>query len=135
MTEPGTSAVNDDLSAKLADMTTVQLKQELRKRKLKTAGLKGELVLRLLPFMQLEREHSETEQYDDIKNKNDEGVSRKQESSRESDISSSDEDEEPIAERRRNMTGRARENQLLTFKDVEESLDTFNGDDKVDVKG
>lgn len=133
MTEPSASAANDDLNAKLTDMTAAQLRQELKKRNLKTAGLKNELILRLLPFMQLEREHGETEQHGEVKNKNDEDASRKQEDSGESDTSLSDEDEEPIAEKRQNA-GRARGNQLLTFRDVEESLETFNGNDKVDVK-
>ncbi|EFN86065.1 hypothetical protein EAI_07947 [Harpegnathos saltator] len=100
MTEPGASALVDDLSTKLADMTTVQLKQELKKRKLKTAGLKNELVLRLLPFMQLEREHGETER-DNVQNKHDDNDARKrQEAINENDTGSSDEDEILVTERR-----------------------------------
>lgn len=128
MTEPGTSVPNDELKAKLTNMTTVEIKQELRRRKLKTAGLKNELILRLLPFLQLEREHGETGRGDDAQNKDDEDARRNREDDSEGD-SSNDEDES-VAEIRRGV----RRSQLLTFRDVEESLETFNGDDKVDVR-
>ncbi|KYN27494.1 hypothetical protein ALC57_03114 [Trachymyrmex cornetzi] len=96
MTEPGTSATNDELKTKLTNMTMVELKQELRKRKLKTTGLKNELILRLLPFKQLEFEHGETDD-DDINGEDDDtGAGKNQEDDSESD-SSSDEDE-PVAE-------------------------------------
>lgn len=117
---------NDDLQTKLTNMTTIQLKEKLKRRKLKTTSLKAELITRLLPFMQLEREHDETEQDEDEANESvreDEGA-----------IESNDEDEMPTVERRRNTTRNNQGNQLLTFRDVEESLETFNGDDKVDVK-
>ncbi|XP_067214172.1 SAFB-like transcription modulator [Linepithema humile] len=133
MAEPGSSAINDDLNAKLADMTTVQLKDELKRRKLKTTGLKNELILRLSAIMQIERDHGELEQHGNIKNKNDdEDTYRGQEDTSKSNTTSSDDDEEPI-ERRRNRTRNLQRNQLLTFRDVEESLETFSGDDKVDV--
>lgn len=62
MAEPGVGVEQiDELNIKLANMTMVQLKQELRKRKLKTVGLKNELILKLFSFMQLEREHGATE--------------------------------------------------------------------------
>jgi len=48
MTEPGT--MDNELSAKLVEMTMVQLKEELKKRRLKT-GLKNELILRLSAIM------------------------------------------------------------------------------------
>lgn len=60
-------------------MTMVEIKQELRRRKLKTAGLKNELILRLLPFLQLEREHGETGRGDDAQNKDDEDARRNRE--------------------------------------------------------
>jgi len=99
--EPGvtTSEANDDLTARLTVMTTIQLKEELKKRKLKTAGLKNELILRLLPFMQLE--HGEIENHDDIEDKKYDKNVHKREQSSENDVSSSDEDEVPIHERRR----------------------------------
>ncbi|XP_025266570.1 uncharacterized protein LOC109610141 isoform X2 [Camponotus floridanus] len=130
--ESGTGAANDDLSTTLMSMTTIQLKQELKKRKLKTAGLKSELIARLLPFMQLEREHGETEHDDDNPGKDDDEDTRRQEHDGGNNTSdSSDEDEAPIERRFKKET---RRNQLLTFRDVEESLETFSGDDRTNVK-
>jgi len=60
-------------------MTTIRLKEELKKWKLKTTGLKNELILRLLPFMQLELEHGETENHDDIEDKKDDENAHKKE--------------------------------------------------------
>lgn len=54
--------MDDDLNTKLAEMTMVQLK-ELKKRRLKTTGLKNELILRLLAIMSVEREHGDPEQH------------------------------------------------------------------------
>jgi len=82
--------------------------------------------------MQLEREHGETENY--VEDKKDNKDAHKREQSSESDVSSSDEDKVPIYERRQRRE-QTRRGQLLTFRDVEESLETFIGDDKVDVKG
>lgn len=131
MAEPGASAASiDDLTTKLTNLTMVQLKEELKRRKLKTAGPKNELVLRLLPFMQLEREHGEAERDDVQDERNRKGVRRRQEDDDESDTDS----EEEVIERRLNGTTETRRNQLLTFRDVEESMETFNGDDKIDVK-
>ncbi|XP_025268296.1 uncharacterized protein LOC112639222 [Camponotus floridanus] len=111
--ESGTGAANDDLSTTLMSMTTIQLKQELKKRKLKTAGLKSELIARLLPFMQLEREHGETEHDDDNPVTQ---VMKMRHQSKE------------------DLRKETRRNQLLTFRDVEESLETFSGDDRTNVK-
>lgn len=104
MTEPGTSVTNDDeLKTKLTNMMLVKLKQELRKRKRKTAGLKNELILRLLPFMQLEREHGEADQGDDAKSEDDtKDARRKKKDDSESD-SSSDECETRRGVRRRSQ--------------------------------
>jgi len=52
----------DDLNAKLAEMTMVQLRDELRKRRLKTTGLKNEFILRLVAIMNVERKHGDPEQ-------------------------------------------------------------------------
>lgn len=52
------SVVNDDLSTMLSKMTLVRLKKELKKRNLRTTGVKNELVLRLLEVMQTERENN-----------------------------------------------------------------------------
>lgn len=94
-TEPGVSATNDELKAKLTDMTTVQLKGELTKRWLKTTGLKNELVLRLLPFMQLESEHGEAGRCDDGGKDDDESEDDDE------DSSSSEEEDELVPVRRR----------------------------------
>lgn len=59
MSETSASAVNDNLSAMLTNMTIVQLKKELKKQSLKTTGAKNELILRLEKVMQVERARSE----------------------------------------------------------------------------
>lgn len=52
-----------------------------------------------------------------------------------SNSSSSSDEDVLVEDRRQNRTRReiSRRNQLLTFRNVEESLETFSGDDKVDV--
>jgi len=80
--------------------------------------------------VQLEREHGETEHHDNVKNKDDDKDARKNQDEDDSDSDSSNDEDEPVAEVRRSR----RRNQLLTFRDVEESLETFNRDDKTDVK-
>lgn len=122
MTESGsnTNVTENNLKTNLSNMTMVQLKEELKRRRLKTMGLKNELILRLLPFMQLEREHGQAEQHDDQKQDDDED---------DSENDSLGNEDEPVPERRR-----SRGSQPLTIRDVEESLETFNGDDKVDIK-
>lgn len=131
MAEPGVSATSiDDITTKLTNLTMVQLKEELKRRKLKTAGPKNELVLRLLPFIQLEHEHGEAERDDVQDERNTKGVCGGQDDDGESDTDSEGE----ITERRHNRTTETRRNQLLTFRDVEESMEIFNGDDKIDVK-
>ncbi|KYN01669.1 hypothetical protein ALC62_07498 [Cyphomyrmex costatus] len=67
MAEPDTSTMDNELSAKLAEMTMVRLKEELKQRKLKTTGLKNELILRLSAIMNLEREHGDLERHIDAK--------------------------------------------------------------------
>jgi len=126
MAEAGNSTVNDDLNAKLADMTMVQLKDKLKKRKLKTTGAKNELILRLSKIMQIEHDHGAADEKDD----ND--THRRREDTNESDTNSSDDDEESIR-RGQNRTNNFQRNQFLTFRDVEESLETFSGDDKTNV--
>lgn len=125
--------MDDDLNTKLAEMTMVQLKEELKKRRLKTTGLKNELILRLLAIMSVEREHGDPEQHDGT---NEGETMRCLRGEKYGSNSSSSSDEDVLVEdRRQNRTRKetSRRNQLLTFRNVEESLETFSRDDKADV--
>ncbi|KMQ88846.1 hypothetical protein RF55_11594 [Lasius niger] len=103
-------------------MTVVQLKDELKRRKLKTAGNKAELVERFRAAMLLEDQKDD----DDDDNDDDDGRDRaNRESSDESESSDINGEQRPR---------QGRERYLLTFKDVEDSIDTFSGDDGKDVK-
>lgn len=125
--------MDDDLNTKLAEMTMVQLKEELKKRRLKTTGLKNKLILRLLAIMSVEREHGDPEQHDGTNEGETMRCSRGEKYG--SNSSSSSDEDVLVEDRRQNRTRRetSRRNQLLTFRNVEESLETFSGDDKVDV--
>jgi len=68
--EPNINIVNDDISAKLTNMTMIQLKNELKKWGFRRIGLKNELILRITAIVQLERELDKLEYYNNIKNKN-----------------------------------------------------------------
>jgi len=121
----------DDLNAKLAEMTMVQLRDELKKRRLKTTGLKNELILRLAAIMNVEREHGDPEQQIDKSECGNTCLKQRDASSSDSD-SSDDEEDVPVGGRQ-NETRKSQKRQLLTFRDVEESIEAFSGDDKVDV--
>lgn len=134
MAEASASAVNDDLNAMLADMTLVQLKKELKKRSLKTTGAKNELILRLEKVMQVERARGELQRGNNDKDDGGEDTQGCQEDDDKSDgVSSDDDDDDETIIRRRNRVHKSVVKQSLTFRDIEESIETFNGDDKVDV--
>lgn len=97
------------------DMTIAQLKEELRGRKLKVSGNKVDLVARLKAALVLENQHEEDndDEYDD---------------------ESKDEHDEAGADDVRGNEASRRSKFVPTFKDVEESIDTFSGDDGKDVK-
>ena len=98
----------EDERARLLEVTLPKLKDELRKRKLKTTGNKNELVVRLETALSLEDQYN----------------------SESGDGESDDEDG------RRNDTSQAhreRRKFVPSFKDVEESMETFSGDDGTDI--
>ncbi|KYN11094.1 hypothetical protein ALC57_16753 [Trachymyrmex cornetzi] len=133
MAQGGTNTIDDELSAKLAEMTVVQLKEELQQRKLKTTGLKDELISRLMAIMSFEHEHGDPERRTDVKDE-DEGTHRQTRGISERDNSNSSDQASDQSSSEEDVHGKkSRKNQLLTFKDVEESLETFSGDDKVDI--
>jgi len=103
------------------DMTVIQLKDELKLRKLRTTGNKAELVKRLQTALFLE-EQKDDKASDDKNDARDE--------SRESDDESSEQEKDGHQSNRSSR----REKCLLTFKDVEDSIDIFSGDHGKNVK-
>lgn len=97
-------------------MTIAQLKEELRGRKLKITGNKADLVARLKAALVLDDQHEE--------GSDDDG------SSGESD----DERDNANANDAGRNEAQSRSKFVPTFKDVEESIDTFSGDDGKNVK-
>ncbi|XP_029178535.1 uncharacterized protein K02A2.6-like [Nylanderia fulva] len=129
MSDGGTARNDGARDVVQADaMTIVQLRNELRRRKLRTTGNKADLVERFRAAVFLEGQEDGDESSDD-------GGVRGQvdcESGDESELSDASEDgrrqgpsQEPL---------RKRERCLLTFKDVEDAIDTFSGDDGKNVK-
>ncbi|XP_011685291.1 PREDICTED: uncharacterized protein LOC105448446 [Wasmannia auropunctata] len=109
---------NDDGNTLQVDMMTIaQLKDELRGRKLKVTGNKVDLVARLKAALVLENQHEDDD--DD-------------ESSDESDDEMQRDDVDANGAERNEA--RRRTKFVPTFKDVEESVDTFSGDDGKNVK-
>ncbi|RLU15779.1 hypothetical protein DMN91_011535 [Ooceraea biroi] len=108
-------------------MTVAQLKDELRRRKLKTTGNKADLVERFRAAMLLDDQKDEDA---DVSDDDVHGQTDKDDS--ESDTSDEAEDDG----RRGAPSGasRRRTRYTLTFKDVEDSIDTFSGDDGKNIK-
>lgn len=125
--------VNDDITrndgakdAIQADaMTVAQLKDELKRRKLKRAGNKAELVERLRAAMLLEGQRNGDE------SDNDDDDLCDQASCEFGDESESNDESEDGGQGCRPLheLSRGHERCLLTFMDVEDSIDTFSGDD------
>lgn len=115
---------------KIESMTVVQLKDELRRRKFKTTGNKADFAERLWAAMLLEDQKDEDKDADVSDDKRHDPTEYKDDS----ELDSSDESEDD--ERRRPSTGALRRHKryLLTFKDVEDSIDTFSGDDDKNIK-
>lgn len=104
----------------IALMTIAQLKAELRRRRLKTTGNKTELVERFRMALQLDDQRDDDVSSDDNDERRD----------RENDVPSDDEVNDVDNKRRvSNDRLRKREKCLLTFKDVEDYIESFSGDD------
>lgn len=102
------SSASDRLKA-VESMKLFELKEELKKRKFRTSGNKKELQDRLRAALILEVEHGADED--------------------ESEYDEDEDEREPAS-----VKECTRRMQVLTFRDVEESLDTFSGDNKENIR-
>ena len=105
-----------------------ELKEELKRRKLKVSGTKDELITRFKAALALEEEHGAPDN-EDPKDTIEEGSDTEGEDS-ESD--QTDEDDELVQRVRRRKTRKS--TIPLTFRDVEASLEQFSGDDKTSIR-
>lgn len=105
---------SDEMQAET--MTVAQIKEELRERKLKVTGNKADLVARLKAALVLDDQHEDENDDDSSGNE------------------STDEREDAGANGGGEDGRRSRQKFVPTFKDVEESIDTFSGDDGKNVK-
>lgn len=122
MTTNGERAVREDEKDDDVDaMTVVQLKDELRRRKLKTSGVKTMLAERLRAAILLDGQKDEETDDDDDEDRDDPATSAE-----------SDDDDD--GNQRRDDVPHNRKTCVLTFKDVEDSIDTFSGDDGRSIK-
>lgn len=96
-------------------MTVAQLKEELKGHKLKVTGNKVDLVARLKTALVLEDQHEEGSDNDES-----------------SDESEDDHDEVGANGDRGNRS--QNRSKFVTFKDVEDSINSYSGDDGKDVK-
>ena len=140
----------DFTDEQVAQMRIPELKDELRKRRLRLAGRKRELVARLLAAVRLEREHGAREEDDDDDDVLEDGD--------DDDVLEDDDDDEmgvigdrldgngpgnhdlssqdggvwvtPVVRRRRQDEPKCT---VLTFEDVKDSLGKFSGDDVPNV--
>lgn len=119
MTTNGERAGNEDVRDDYLD-AIVQLKDELRRRKLRTSGVKTMLVEQLRAAILLDSQKDDEADQDDGDRDN---------------AITSDESEDDGGNNRRQRDDGARSNRMcvLTFKDVEDSIDTFSGDDGTNV--
>ena len=132
----------------VAQMRIPELKNELRRRRLRLTGRKRELVARLLAAVRLEREHGAREEDDDDNdNDNDNGDSLEDDDDDEigvigdsldgngpgnHDLGSQDGRVRvtPVVSQRRQDEPKCT---VLTFEDVKDSLEKFSGDDLPNV--
>lgn len=114
--------VNDDIrDDDVNALTVTQLKKELKQRKLKTSGTKAVLVARLQTAMLLDDEKDEEADQDDEEGQH--------------NLTASDEsDNDDEGNQQQENVARNNKTYVLTFKDVEDSIDTFSGDDGHNIK-
>ena len=112
----------------ISRMKLAELKEELKRRKLRVSGTKDELITRFRAALALEEEYGAPDDEDPRD-------SIEEETDHEDDDSESqktDEDDEPAQRTRRKKT--SKRTIPLTFRDVEASLEQFSGDDKTSIK-
>lgn len=109
---------NEDDVQRVDGMTVTQLKDELRKCKLKVTVTKADLAARLMAALVLKGLHKEDDDDDDEPN----------------DEEEDEQSEDGVSNDGGRNEARNRPKFIPTFKDIEESVDVFNGDDGKDVK-
>lgn len=137
----------------VAQMLVPEIKDELRRRRLRLTGRKRELLQRLMAALRLEREHGahddDDEEVDDDEAEDDEDdedeVGEVQDGAANNNDAraiarGNDEEDDPEDERnretpviRRNRRAAEPRRTLLLLKDVENSLDKFSGDDLLNI--
>ncbi|XP_065161438.1 uncharacterized protein [Atheta coriaria] len=125
----------------VALMTVPEIKDELRRRRLRLAGRKRELLDRLMAALKLEREHGahddDDEELDDDEAEDDEdeivGSQRAIAQDDDEDDDEEDETNRGTPDIRRNRRRAEPSRTLLLLKDVEDSLDRFSGDDLLSI--
>ena len=120
------------IDEQVVQMQIPELKDELRRRRLRLAGRKHELVARLLAAVRLEREHGAREEDDDDDEMGVIGDRLDVNGPGNHDLNSQDGGVRvtPVVRRRRQDEPKYT---MLTFKDVEDSLEKFSGDDLPNV--
>ena len=116
----------------VVQMQIPELKDELRRRRLRLAGRKHELVARLLAAVRLEREHGAREEDDDDDEIGVIGDSLDGNGPGNHDLGSQDGRVRvtPVVSQRRQDEPKCT---VLTFEDVKDSLEKFSGDDLPNV--
>ena len=126
MSDSGKEA-DKPLCDKVDSLKLTELKEELKKRKMKTSGNKDELITRLKTVLAIEDEHGDKDEEDE-EDIEDGGEENLEDNDYEDQERSSEDDS------RHGRTRRRRTKHLLTFKDVEETMETFSGDNSISVK-
>ncbi|XP_033231555.1 uncharacterized protein LOC117182576 [Belonocnema kinseyi] len=117
------------LSDKVDSLKLNELKEELKKRKMKTSGNKEELVTPLKTALAFEEEHGDKEA-----EKDETGEEDGEDEENYRSVKYDDDDAEDSSDNDSSHKSTGRTKHLLTFKDVKETMDMFSGDNSINVK-